>query len=151
MKNDKQKSKIKVAIILFGLIFTIIVIVLIATDNKNNNSSDVVREDTNLQTTTKPTSKNILLCGVDESKQLTDVLMFAHIDYISGNVDVLQIPRDSFVGDIVPTGKINEIYKKTGDISDLCLYLSKNFKCNSTNLLFIFLYGKVPMSCFDFL
>ena len=79
MKNDKQKSKIKVAIILFGLIFTIIVIVLIATDNKNNNSSDIVREDTNLQTTTKPTSKNILLCGVDESKQLTDVLMFAHI------------------------------------------------------------------------
>lgn len=137
MKNNKQNSKIKVAIILFGLVFTIIVLVLIVTDDKNNNSSNINREEITTKTRIKSTSKNILFCGVDESEQLTDVLMFAKIDYKSGNVDILQIPRDSFVGDIVETGKINEIYRQSGDISDLSLYLSQNFKLFADNYVIV--------------
>ncbi len=52
-----------------------------------------------------------LLCGLDESEALTDVIMVASLDAEAGEVNVLQIPRDTYVGvNRYPTGKINAVY-----------------------------------------
>ena len=75
---------------------------------------------------------NLLLVGIDydaeagdrdyeEGKGMTDVIMYVQIDRDSGSVNVLQIPRDSYVGtqiaEGVPsnTGKINEVYANGPD------------------------------------
>ncbi len=52
----------------------------------------------------------ILVCGVDLSESLTDIIMVACYDLANNNVNVLQIPRDTFVGTDVPTGKVNAVY-----------------------------------------
>ncbi len=65
-------------------------------------------------------STNILLCGIDYLEgstraKLTDVIMIANVDYVNKRVNVLQLPRDSFIGDIYGTGKINAVYGSTTD------------------------------------
>lgn len=57
----------------------------------------------------------ILVCGVDLSENLTDVIMLACYDLANNNVNVLQIPRDTFVGTDVPTGKVNAVYGHARD------------------------------------
>ncbi len=60
---------------------------------------------------------NFLLCGLDESESLTDVIMVVQLDPQKNEVNVLQIPRDTYVGiDRYSTGKINAVYasKKKG-------------------------------------
>lgn len=56
----------------------------------------------------------ILVCGVDLSENLTDIIMVACYDLANNTVNVLQIPRDTYVGD-VPTGKINAVYGNARD------------------------------------
>ena len=53
---------------------------------------------------------NFLLCGVDKSESLTDVILVASLNREDNGVSLLQIPRDCFVGDQQVTGKINSIY-----------------------------------------
>ena len=47
----------------------------------------------------KEKSVNVLVCGLDESESLTDVIMLVSFDIENKKAQVLQIPRDSFVGD----------------------------------------------------
>ena len=75
---------------------------------------------------------SVLCCGVDNTQELTDVIMYAQFDTRSGKVNVLRIPRDTFVGSQFPTAKINAIYGhpedgKTG-IQTLTDYLRDNWK-----------------------
>ncbi len=53
---------------------------------------------------------NFLLCGVDKSEALTDVILVASLCKDDNSVTLLQIPRDCYVGDQQVTGKINSIY-----------------------------------------
>ena len=53
---------------------------------------------------------NFLILGLDESETLTDVIMVASLDTSDNSVEILQIPRDSYVSDSIGTGKINGIY-----------------------------------------
>ena len=59
---------------------------------------------------------NFLLCGVDSDStpgrdhSLPDVIIVASFNMEENKVSMLQIPRDTFVGDKVPTGKINAVY-----------------------------------------
>lgn len=64
---------------------------------------------------------NVLICGVDDTRYLTDVILLASLGEETGEVSVLQIPRDTYVGtDLVPTGKINALYgQKDGGIQAL--------------------------------
>lgn len=56
-------------------------------------------------------SENILICGLDESGSLTDVIMVVCIDYQKNSVEVLQVPRDTYVASGGgKTGKINAAY-----------------------------------------
>lgn len=53
---------------------------------------------------------NILLCGVDDAAGLTDVIIVASFDVKNSTINVLQIPRDTYIGEEYRTGKINQIY-----------------------------------------
>ena len=49
----------------------------------------------------------LLLCGIDHTRSLADVIIYAQLDLTNQRVSVLQIPRDLFVGAQYTTGKIN--------------------------------------------
>ncbi len=61
---------------------------------------------------------NILICGVTEDLEYsekgeppnTDLIMIANFDIEASKAAILQIPRDTYVGDIVYYRKINSIY-----------------------------------------
>ena len=50
-----------------------------------------------------------LVCGVDLSENLTDIIMVVCYDLANNEANILQIPRDTYVGD-VPSGKINAVF-----------------------------------------
>ena len=52
----------------------------------------------------------LLVCGTDESSALTDIMMVVCFDHGRGNANILQIPRDTYIGSDVNTGKINAVY-----------------------------------------
>lgn len=52
----------------------------------------------------------ILVLGVDPKGLLTDIIAVACMDHEKNTVNFLQIPRDTFAGDDVPTCKINAVY-----------------------------------------
>ena len=54
----------------------------------------------------------VLCLGFDEARSNSDVIMLFHFDIINDKINILQIPRDSFVPDFTnsETGKINSVY-----------------------------------------
>lgn len=48
-----------------------------------------------------------LVCGIDNTSALADVILYAQLDLKNGAARLLQIPRDLFVGEQYTTGKIN--------------------------------------------
>lgn len=58
----------------------------------------------------KPNQIAVLFCGIDNTSWLTDVIIYGVLDLDQNQVRLLQIPRDSFVGNTYPTGKINAVY-----------------------------------------
>lgn len=68
-------------------------------------------------------SINFLVCGIDYSKHelrghLTDVIMLVSYDRLSQEVNILQIPRDCYIGDNYATSKINAVYGSKNKNSD---------------------------------
>ena len=100
---------------------------------------------------------NILVCGVafdsqgDEEHQdrLTDVIMVANFDREKGEVNILQIPRDTYVGDdLVQYGKINGLnnwgYKDgsmTAGITPLIETINEQFELPVDNYVLITMEG----------
>lgn len=70
---------------------------------------------------------NFLVCGIDDEEgrglgQRTDVMMVVNYDIEAGKVNVLQLPRDTFIGfEENSSGKLNAIYgtKDIGGIEGL--------------------------------
>lgn len=54
----------------------------------------------------------VLCLGFGETRSNSDVIMLFHFDIINDKINILQIPRDSFVPDFTnsETGKINSVY-----------------------------------------
>lgn len=52
----------------------------------------------------------ILVVGVDPAESLTDIIIVACIDHEKNTLNFLQIPRDTYIGDDVPTKKINAVH-----------------------------------------
>ena len=57
---------------------------------------------------------DLLVCGVDNSKRLTDVIIVARVDMQNNRINMLQIPRDTYIGEGYATGKINAVYSADG-------------------------------------
>ena len=70
-----------------------------------------------------------LICGLDDSKALTDVIMVAMYDLEHRSIKVLQIPRDTYIGGGkgigLATTKLNSVYG-TGLLMDWCEKCNKN-------------------------
>ena len=52
---------------------------------------------------------NVLFCGIDNFNN-TDVIMIISINKRLHNINVLRIPRDTYIGEDYKTGKINAVY-----------------------------------------
>lgn len=57
---------------------------------------------------------NILCMGFDEDETRTDVIMLVSLNKSTNAVNILQIPRDTYV-DMSETGKINDVFEFGGD------------------------------------
>ena len=69
--------------------------------------------------TIKSKTMNILVCGIDNDEndpyhqqKMTDVILVTNLDFENDRASLLQIPRDTYVGDLTATGKINAVYNK---------------------------------------
>jgi len=84
----------------------------------------------------------ILVCGVDQDDEdenrsgpgLTDMIMVVCLDKATNSMSILQIPRDTYVGELAPTGgtgKINALYANGEDtvnrISNLARVINEQF------------------------
>lgn len=88
-------------------------ILLLGAKPLENTQGEEKETNSDLQSLQVSTSKNvsyILVVGVDVSQTLTDVIMVACVDHEKNSVSILQIPRDTFIGTDIPTGKINAVY-----------------------------------------
>lgn len=77
---------------------------MIDSGNKTSESGEI-----SFVGSSNPNVAYVLVCGIDLSESLTDIIMVACYDLANNNINVLQIPRDTYVGD-VPTGKINAVF-----------------------------------------
>ena len=78
---------------------------------------------------------NFLVCGIDfeegRTHALTDMIMYVNFDVKNKKINMLQIPRDTYVGgELANNGKINGVASKNGgiDISLLANQIYKMFK-----------------------
>lgn len=69
----------------------------------------------------------VLACGVDYSHELTDVIMYVQYDPKTMQVNLLSIPRDSYLGEEYVTGKINQVYRQTGRMEELVREVEERF------------------------
>lgn len=95
------------------------------------------------ETTKAKDVEYILVCGIDDDEEdpsrsgvgRTDLIMLVCYDRKVGSMSILQIPRDTYVGEEVPTGgtgKINAVYSHGADtqnrISNLAKVINSQFK-----------------------
>lgn len=117
-KSQRMAFLITAVFIIIIAIFTVSVLALMnlrlmqekpVTENSDANSTEIVSQQYT-DVTIKDKSVNFLVVGLDESESLTDVIMIVNYDIEQNKVSILQIPRDSFIGDDYITGKINSVY-----------------------------------------
>lgn len=51
-----------------------------------------------------------LVVGTDEGDSLTDIMMVVCFDHGRNTINIMQLPRDTYVGSDVNTGKLNAVY-----------------------------------------
>lgn len=78
--------------------------------NSKSNDVDDKRDFTNDQIIEGQFT--VLCLGFDEDRSNSDVMMLFHFDIVNDKLNILQIPRDSYVPDYTssPNGKINSVY-----------------------------------------
>ncbi len=112
------------------------------------NEGDAGQLTSAVQSTTPELKSKVvhyLVCGIDFDKDddgrdysnglgMTDVIMYVTLDVEKGTMNILQIPRDTYVGKELPTGgtyRLNAIYSHGADevnrISNLATVLSDDF------------------------
>ncbi|MGI5895825.1 MAG: LCP family protein [Oscillospiraceae bacterium] len=77
---------------------------------------------------------SFLICGIDDEEgrglgERTDLIMYVTFDIKAGKVDILQIPRDTYVEN-TSTNKINAVYgrKENGGVQGLASEINRLFK-----------------------
>lgn len=146
--KKKKKMKTKDKVMLTISIIMIIVAALALAAVVVMNSGLFSEGELNASMATEPEisqlTKNFLVCGYDtdaESKdsvrrnRLADVIMVVNYDISAKKVNILQIPRDTYIDDKYPTGKTNKINavtnqseKKGGGIEGLAKVINETFQ-----------------------
>lgn len=137
-KKKQKTNKVFVVLSIVTLVvmgITVSIFAILNSKPLDSNSSNA-SIDSNITTPEeiKEKSMNVLVCGIDYEQgrdgKLTDVIMVVNLDIVSKKVNVLQIPRDTFIGyNYDETGKINSIYgnQLDGGIKGLSNTINKNF------------------------
>lgn len=80
---------------------------------------------------------NLLVVGIDYDDEATDrdygspdqahtdVILYIHYNVKDNKVSILQIPRDSYVGDVTSTGKINQVFAEGANQQNHIVNLAK--------------------------
>ncbi len=124
-KGEKKKKniplRIGVILVILALLLSSVFIVLNSRFFSNETTAYVIKQEMQTPDYLKEKTLNILVVGVDSDSTLegnderkvkmTDVIMLINFDREANKATVLQIPRDTYVGDIVPYGKINGLYQ----------------------------------------
>ena len=78
---------------------------------------------------------NFLVTGIDYAEgtgraKLTDVIMVVSYNLEEQNLNILQIPRDTYIGSEYPTGKINAVYgnANAGGVENLARVIYDRFR-----------------------
>ena len=119
-KKKKDKEKKKKNIPLRVLIIVLCLALLFGTYKvlmgiKPDNSGEEIPEEFITPEYLKGRTMNILICGLDiaedRKEYMTDVILMVNFDIEAKQASLLQIPRDTYVGqELVPYGKINGLY-----------------------------------------
>ena len=135
-KRKKKKNPKKTLIACLATI-AIIGAMIFVVDNAITgmyNQGEEVPDELTTDNTIDQDVVNILVCGIDwddsRSAKMTDVIVYATLDVKAGKVSLLQIPRDTFVGEPSGTGKINAVYKdgdERNQITNLIKTLNERF------------------------
>ena len=116
--NRKNKTSVKkkvarvttVIVVLLCIVFVAAVAILNYRPSAETGGEDPITESIQTPTEVQEKVVNFLCVGVDESENLTDVIIYLSYDKLEKKASLFRIPRDSFVGDDVPSGKINAVY-----------------------------------------
>ncbi|MEG0614485.1 MAG: LCP family protein [Oscillospiraceae bacterium] len=123
-KKEKMMIGISVAVMVISVV-TVVVLLLMNTrlfsgeNGEVNNDESIlgaVTDKNGNSVTEKPSQtgkkqENFLLCGLDESEMMTDIIMVVCVDYEKNSANILQIPRDTYVAaGVGSTNKINSAY-----------------------------------------
>lgn len=128
--NRKQKMIIAalIALIVIALLTVGVVFALnyrfFEEKTEPGTSGEIITESMQTPSEIKEKVVTFLVLGIAddpeerESTSLTDTIMVATVDVEKKSVSVLQIPRDTYVGNETSTGKINAIYKQSSSSWD---------------------------------
>ena len=140
-KKKRRYSKGTVRCCAFLIFVSLCAIILSAYQTTTNNAISTKGKkglsNLNLEHTSKSEKvAYFLVCGVDDSKTLTDVIMVVMFDIEKQAVKVMQIPRDTYIGGGKGIGqqstKINAVYGK-GQSMDWCGKCKKNVLKSEVN------------------
>ena len=72
--------------------------------------TQAVADMTDVKTSEHEDVTYFLILGTDEKDTLTDVIMVGCFDHGRKTLNILQIPRDTYIGNDIPSGKVNAVY-----------------------------------------
>lgn len=117
-RKKKKKTDPKKTLVACLLTIAIIGVMIFTVDKAIGNMYNVgenIPEDLQTDTSIDQDVVNILVCGIDwddsRTAKMTDVIVYATLDVKAGKVSLLQIPRDTYIGEPANSGKINGVYK----------------------------------------
>ncbi|MFO7160421.1 MAG: LCP family protein [[Clostridium] cellulosi] len=110
----KHQGALKRGILIFVIAATFITVAAAAGTAALKNWRPLKEKGSAPETASKTSStedfSNFLLCGIDNTNSLTDVIMVANFDSKNHKLTLLQIPRDTYVSGDVPSHKYNAVY-----------------------------------------
>ena len=114
-KTKKSKKALIVSNVLISLLLVVSIISFTVTallESKILKDNDIdAKESGNYEKIMTSVNENVsyfLICGLNQD--LTDIIMIGCYDLANNEMNILQIPRDTYVGDVT-SGKINAVYK----------------------------------------
>lgn len=147
-KNKKKKKRLS----LFDRILTVISVLFIVASvgsigyvtvmnwqplSELDQEGNVASIDADIQNDVDIQKKvtNFLVTGIDYAEgtgraKLTDVIMVVSFNLETNEINVLQIPRDTYIGSEYPTGKINAVYGNSskGGIENVARVIYDRFR-----------------------
>ena len=136
-KKRRKKKNPKKTLALCLAAICIVAITIFAIDKKISgmyNVGENIPEELQTESGIAQDVVNILVCGIDwddsRTGKMTDVIVYATMDIKAGKISLLQIPRDTFVGEPSRSGKINGVYQggsESNQIMNLVKTLNERF------------------------